>query len=163
MCFPGMISMWGGAGDEVPPGWLLCDGSQVSQSKYPNLYQAIGQNFGQNPGEGVFYLPDLRGRFIRGVDNNAGRDPDVSSRTDMVNTNIPSKTVGSIQSHALQNHFHWGWGVGADPNRNLAYGEMTPAWVSGKYVDPTLTPVDCNASAESRPINAYLHFIIKCD
>lgn len=35
----GEIKMW--AGDTIPDGWLLCDGSEVSKTDYPNLYAAI--------------------------------------------------------------------------------------------------------------------------
>jgi microcystin-dependent protein len=161
MCIPGMISMWGGAVDNIPAGWLLCNGAVINQIDYPDLYKAIGLSFGQQPPENdTFYLPDLRGRFIRGVDDSAGRDPDVSSRTDMQNDNIPSETVGSIQSHALQQHFHWSVGVGADPNNQLTYGPDTPAWTSGEVLGG-LPPFGCNLSHETRPVNAYLHFIVK--
>jgi microcystin-dependent protein len=57
---PGMIAPYVGAA--APGGWLLCDGSQVSQTTYAALYAAIGVNkFGTDTG-GNFYLPDLRGR-----------------------------------------------------------------------------------------------------
>ena len=36
----GEIKMW--AGDTIPDGWLLCDGSEVSKTDYPELYKAIG-------------------------------------------------------------------------------------------------------------------------
>ena len=36
----GEIKMW--AGDAIPDGWLLCDGSEVSKTDYPKLYKAIG-------------------------------------------------------------------------------------------------------------------------
>jgi len=56
-----------------PAGWLLCDGSQVSQTTYAELYIVLGganTNYQQQtqPDPGNFYLPDLRGRTIFGVD-----------------------------------------------------------------------------------------------
>lgn len=44
------------------PGWLLCDGSEVAQVTYPDLYAAIGASFGA-AGVGNFKLPDCRARF----------------------------------------------------------------------------------------------------
>ena len=54
------------AGTSVPDGWLMCDGSPVSRSAYPNLFTAIGATWG---GDGVntFKLPDLQGRTIVGT------------------------------------------------------------------------------------------------
>jgi len=69
----------GGAGG-IPPGWLLCDGSAVSRATYASLFGAIGINFGGGDGITTFNLPDMRGRFLRGVDHGAGRDPDAANR-----------------------------------------------------------------------------------
>ena len=49
-----------------PKGWLLCDGSAVSRTKYAKLYAVIGSTFGQNQmspnSDPKFYLPNLIGR-----------------------------------------------------------------------------------------------------
>jgi len=60
------------AGAIPPAGYLLCDGSEVPQARYPALYQVIGVIYqGTAPTSGVntFRLPDLRGRFALGKDN----------------------------------------------------------------------------------------------
>src|ERR1043165_4026287 len=107
MSTPGMIMMWGGTVENIPAGWLLCDGSSVSQSQYAGLYAAVGTNFGANPPAGEFYIPDLRGRFVRGQDPAGTLDPDAAKRTDMQNdTLIAGPKVGSVQADAFQNHVH---------------------------------------------------------
>lgn len=45
---------------------LLCDGRQVAQATYPDLYAAIGASYG-TASAGNFVLPDFRGRFPAGV------------------------------------------------------------------------------------------------
>ena len=60
----GIISPY--AGSSAPAGWLLCDGSAVSQSTYANLYAICGTTYG-NPGGGNFNLPDLRGKIPVGL------------------------------------------------------------------------------------------------
>lgn len=45
---------------------LLCDGSNVSQTTYADLYAAIGNTYGSAPA-GQFKLPDFRARFPVGV------------------------------------------------------------------------------------------------
>lgn len=60
------------SGTIAPSGYLLCNGQSVSQSLYPYLYQSIGDTYkGAKPAiTGEFYLPDLRGRTIVGLDSN---------------------------------------------------------------------------------------------
>lgn len=67
----GEIKMW--AGDKIPNGWLLCDGSEVSQTKYPNLYAAIGNLWGTPSNSSNFKLPNLTGRVPVGY-NSADTD-----------------------------------------------------------------------------------------
>jgi microcystin-dependent protein len=58
---------------ETPPkGWLLCDGSAVSRTKYAKLFDLVGTTFGGGDGIRTFNVPDLRGRFPLGKDNLGG-------------------------------------------------------------------------------------------
>ena len=60
------------AGDVIPAGYLLCDGSEVKQSTYIELFNVIGIKYRDITlllGAGTFALPDLRGRFPLGRDN----------------------------------------------------------------------------------------------
>ena len=45
---------------QSPEGFLLCDGSNFDALQYPELYKVLGN---------VSKLPDLRGQFIRGANN----------------------------------------------------------------------------------------------
>ncbi|OAS19593.1 hypothetical protein A5481_24590 [Methylobacterium platani] len=109
-----------------------------------------------SPPDGQFYLPDLRGRFVRGVDDNAGRDPDVKARTDMQNRDIKSATVGSVQSHAFQNHDHE-YTVFPATGGNIASGTY---WAQGPALTQQVDGSKYNVSTETRPTNVALHFII---
>lgn len=56
------------AGSVSPVGWLLCDGSEISQIGYPDLFAVIGATFntgGEAPGN--FRVPDLRRRVAVGA------------------------------------------------------------------------------------------------
>jgi microcystin-dependent protein len=78
------------AGNAVPAGYLAADGASVSSASYPELYAVIGVTYG---GDGsVFSLPDLRGEFIRGMDNGRGIDS--------------SRSIGSAQADELRSHVH---------------------------------------------------------
>ncbi len=53
---------------EPPEGWLVCDGQEVSRQTYARLFAKIGTTFGEGDYEETFNLPDLRGVFVRGWD-----------------------------------------------------------------------------------------------
>lgn len=74
---------------QVPDGWLKCDGSEVSRSQYADLFAAVGEIYGVGDGITTFKLPDLRGEFIRGLDDGRGVDA--------------SRVLGSFQADAGRN------------------------------------------------------------
>ncbi len=77
------------------PGYLLADGQTLSTTAYPNLFAKIGYLFG---GSGsTFNLPDLRGRYLAGLDNMGGA---AANRI----TNFNADNIGNIggaQSYAI--------------------------------------------------------------
>ena len=102
---PGGTSADGGAG-AAPAGWLLCDGSAVSRTTYATLFGAIGINFGGGDGIATFNLPDLRGRFMRGADHGAGRDPNAATRTASNPMGPTGDSVGTVEGDAFASHQH---------------------------------------------------------
>ena len=54
------------AGDIVPNGFLICNGSSVSREQYPNLFNVIGTKYGSE-NKSFFNLPNLNDRFIQGA------------------------------------------------------------------------------------------------
>ena len=61
----GFINAFGGS--VVPAKHLLCDGSEIGRSEYPELFAAIGTTWGEGDGVETFNLPDLRDYFLRGA------------------------------------------------------------------------------------------------
>lgn len=78
------------AASKCPRGYLPCDGRELVQSQYPDLYKIIGKTFGG--GQKTFCVPNLQGRFIRGWDE----DGDVDS----------GRKFGEPQEDAIQGHSH---------------------------------------------------------
>ncbi len=68
----GMISDFAGAEANVPSGWLICGGQDVSRTTYARLFLAIGTTYGTGDGSSTFTLPDCRGRVRAGKDNMGG-------------------------------------------------------------------------------------------
>lgn len=54
------------AGQDLPPGCLLCNGAAVSRTTYAALFSAIGTIYGAGDGSTTFNLPNLEERFIQG-------------------------------------------------------------------------------------------------
>lgn len=85
---------------EIGSGWLWCDGSTVSRTTYRQLFAAIGTAWGSGDGHSTFNLPDLRGIFVRGVNDGSGRDPDVALRLPQYPGGNRGDAAGSIQLFA---------------------------------------------------------------
>jgi microcystin-dependent protein len=141
------------AGDKPPPGWLLCDGSVLGRAEHPALFAAIGTAHGGGGGAGSFNLPDYRGRFLRGVDHGASRDPDASRRTTASGGGSVGDSVGSVQGEQLGRHAHalYFTSVASHP------GTSSANVLQG--IGPSLDGPA--AGSETRPVNAAVHWIVK--
>ena len=148
----GEVIMW--AGSTAPYGYLICNGSQVSRTTYATLFGIVGTSFGQGNGTTTFHLPDLRGRFVRGLDGGAGVDPDAAGRTAMNTGGATGNNVGSVQADAFESHNH---SIDAVGGINVA----PVADTSDSSSTPTSIDTNNTGGNETRPVNAYLNFIIK--
>ena len=52
---PGFIAPF--AGSTAPDGWLVCDGSAISRTRYADLFAVIGTTYGSGDGNTTFNLP----------------------------------------------------------------------------------------------------------
>jgi phage-related tail fiber protein len=172
---PGIVVPY--AGTIAPNGWLVCDGSPVSRTTYAALFAAIGTNHGPGDGAATFNLPDYRGRFLRGVDQGAGVDPDANARTAARTGGSTGDAVGSVQSWATGlpsagfvtstagGHAHGVYGATYLGSGGAigTFGPGTPFKLNTTITDTkgdhshTITGGD----NETRPANAYVHYIIK--
>lgn len=97
----GEIKMW--AGDTIPDGWLLCDGSEVSKTTYPNLYEAIGDLWGVPSSSSNFKLPNLAGKVPVGY-NSADTDFTPVGHTDGEKTH--TLTIAEMPSHSHSRNYY---------------------------------------------------------
>jgi len=137
------------AANSAPPGYLAANGASVSTSTYAALFAAIGYTFGGSGG--AFNVPDLRGYFVRGVDNGRGVDS--------------GRGFGTNQSDAFQGHFH-GWR--RFPANGGGSGNTPLAQAGGTIINTIVTsPVTDGVNgtprtaAETRPTNIALLGCIK--
>lgn len=148
------------ASETVPTGFLECNGAAISRTTYSYLYSTIGIIHGQGNGSTTFNLPDLRGRFPRGWDHGASRDPDKASRTAAATGGQTGDHVGSVQADAFASHSHTvknatSYGPGAYSVLLAPYGaDGDVVWISG-YLSSS------GGSTETRPLNVNVMYCIK--
>lgn len=178
-------------------GWLFCDGSLVSAWDYPELFATIGALYGttqaRNTGgksETLFYIPDYRGVFLRGLTRDAtrgapqtgmARDPDAASRTgaryDTTSNQYQGNTgnaVGSTQADAYLTHEHTyqeaaspvvppppPLGLFAQPQDGDEPMGLQSATTTDETYTGSGTPPDPISTTETRPLNTAVNFIIK--
>lgn len=147
VCFFGMSS--------APNGFLKCNGAAVSRTTYDVLFAAIGTTFGSGDGSTTFNLPDLRGEFLRALDDGRGVDS--------------GRSLASTQSWAIEN-MTGSWRSGQHSAYDLTTGVFTSAnsshrtYASGTnagamhYFDASN---QVNTSTETRPRNVALLACIK--
>jgi microcystin-dependent protein len=82
----------------APTGWLLCNGKEYNTEEYSQLYKAISYSWGGQAN--TFRVPDLRGQFLRGVDNATGIDPNAEAREAAYAGGNSGDMVGSTQGFA---------------------------------------------------------------
>jgi microcystin-dependent protein len=183
---PGTIIAWGGPGGTsadggaggAPAGWLLCDGSAVSRTTYATLFGAIGINFGGGDGIATFNLPDLRGRFVRGADHGAGRDPNAATRTASAPMGPTGDSVGTLEGDAFASHQH--------PLTDPGHSHLSPTttgvagthetagnasngfdYIDGAGASPAVSTSTtgitegATGGAETRPKNVAVNYLIK--
>ncbi len=147
-------------------GWILCDGQALKIYEFPQLFAAIGFLYGQQ-GDDQFRIPDLRGFFLRGAHGELNNvDPDAQKRTPATNGSVTGP--GSIQGSAIQSHKH----KYQMPQSATVAGDKGPALSTTIAQDteaPDLdsmsgkTPLQDKVSAdETRPVNIYVNYLIKC-
>jgi microcystin-dependent protein len=142
----GMIC-FNGSATEVP-GWLRCNGQAVSRTTYAALFARIGTTFGVGNGSTTFNLPELRGEFIRGLDE--GRAVDAG------------RTLGSSQADMLEAHNH---NVGAFTTSasNTGQGVFNFYAVTSHGGGSSFNgyTTSSNGGTETRPRNVAFPFFIK--
>lgn len=124
----GTIISFAGPTSKIPAGWTVCDGRQLdgTTAQYKQLYDMIGNSWG---GSGTnFNLPDLRGAFLRGV--NEGKtgtysDPNASTRSASNSGGNTGDKVGTIQTDQTRSHVHGGSGYTDTDGAHQHKGHVT--------------------------------------
>ncbi len=100
---PGIISMFGG--DVAPSGYLLCDGTAVSRTVYPELFAAIGTSWGVGDGTTSFNVPLIQERFPVGKGSAAWANA-LAHKAGSKDLVVPTHAHDMGHSHTVASHNH---------------------------------------------------------
>lgn len=123
------------AGSSAPSGFLLCDGSSVAVSQFPDLFAAIGYTYGG--GGANFNVPDLRGRTIAGVNGGTFTSLGTTVGAETATAPLPVHAhTGSITVNAGGAHAHTASAVGnsSTHTHRTNIGTTTLGGPSASYV-----------------------------
>ncbi len=124
----GEIRMWGGPISAIPPGWLHCDGSEVSRTTFASLFAVLETIYGPGDGSTTFNLPDFRDRSPMGaMQDDAGVPKTNVSGALTQSGGAPTHTLTTSQ---MPSHRHTLRGQTTFANRQSATGNV-PAWTGG--------------------------------
>jgi Phage Tail Collar Domain len=117
-------------GKVAPDGWLLCDGKDIP-APYKELIVLVGEK-----------TPDMKGRFLRGIDPTGTNDPD------------GARAIGSVQEDEFKSHSHSN--VLSVTGKLGAYsGNISP--IANQFNFESAEA----GGKETRPKNVAVNFIIK--
>jgi hypothetical protein len=135
--------------------YLLCNGHELDQNTYSELYAQIGTTY--DPEGKLFLLPNLCGAFLRGANHGAGRDPEAAAR------NLGSEPVGLgvTQKYATaQPRKAFTCTIDLPSGTSRQHGETYgPAMKEGG--DKTIDTCTKGGDPDTRPVNVYVEFYIK--
>ena len=152
----------------MPTGWLKCNGALLSRTTYAALFAVIGTTYGAGDGSTTFALPDLRGEFLRGLDD--GRGVDGGRALGSAQRGSLSMFVASVaDGRLLQLNANNGGvsALGLDSVANYVYSIDTSHQYAVNVVNGAVGTawgfgaVDYNYVGSTRPHNVALNFIIK--
>jgi microcystin-dependent protein len=156
------------AASTAPTGYLYCNGAAVSRSVYASLFAVVGTTYGIGDGSTTFNLPELRGEFIRGYNNqpSTGLDPGrvfASTQTDIIkNHTHPASTTASDSGH--QHNYSVLSGGGGTSFSGGPQG-LTTAQTDVGYANISASTTISNntggSTTETRPVNISLLPCIK--
>ena len=116
----------------APAGYIKANGATISRSAYAWLFGRIGVTFGAGDGSTTFEIPDLRGEFLRGLDDGRGVDS--------------GRAIGTAQGDDFKSHTHVENGL-----VQAGAGGGGAITISGGSVDGPAT--GAAGGAETRPRN----------
>lgn len=131
--------------------WLQCDGQELSEADYAELFEIISNKYGECKQNGTFRIPDYRGEFLRGA--KAGTDPKTSDPGMFQGCSTKRPNGASFIADILHLPISHKETHGITKNNNIGYNDNI------KTVEQTTCTQ--GGDKETRPINVSVNYYIK--
>lgn len=169
---PGYIIM--SIDTNIPEGFMLCNGSQLLKTSYPDLLAAIGTSYGETDGSGGvgtshFKIPDFINRYIvpaytgqaiSGGSSSHSHTTTSSAYITPVDTNHSHTSANTNDGAYAWNHGHNaanaanGGAYGTNPVNANKTGNLGSAAISGSgHQHPTWTNVNWGYNADANDVS----------
>lgn len=125
-----------------PAGYVKANGAALSRSVYAWLFGRIGTTWGVGDGSTTFNVPDLRGEFLRGLDDGRGVDT--------------GRVLATAQASQNLSHNHGGATGSATDNYSTAVLNGTSAGDNYASVTASMShahAIAADGGTEARPRN----------
>lgn len=146
------------AGNTPPVGYIKANGAAVGRVLYAGLFAQIGTTFGAGDGSTTFNLPDLRGEFIRGVDDGRGLDAGRVLGSVQAGQNLSHTHTGSTAAAGAHTHAISGTALAAGEHSHTAPRAQNNN-VGGGSPNFTTANLQNGTTAATNPAGAHTHTI----
>lgn len=165
---PGSIAPF--AGTSAPEGWELCNGNAFDGTldKYKPLYDVIQNTYGGTAASS-FNVPDLRGVFLRGLDNGRGLDDDRDLgpvvQSDQIKSHNHSASTSGAGGHSHSVSYWASDSEGGSGYNSMLWDDQYLKYqtfntnAAGEHSHPIY--VGATGGVETRPKNLAVNYIIK--
>lgn len=144
----------------APDGWLKANGQAVSRTTYSALFTVLGTTYGNGDGSTTFNVPDLRGEFLRSLDDGRGVDTGRTIGTSQPESNAPH-THFSVSNLNGNNGSQYVPGTSTTHTIAAMGGSGYELYtLQGQSNPPTVAPTSSHG-VESRPRNVAVLACIK--
>ena len=153
-------------GATIPDKYLLCNGQEIAQADYPELYAVIGSlECCQSENEGMFKVPDLRGEFLRGAGVNShagqGNGGELGEHQDATRHITMSQWTETNQAGGNIGFYGYGGTNSTISNRDSNLGLVDKGYKLHTIMSNLSTGESDVPYYTSRPTNTSINFIIR--
>ena len=159
----GAIQMW--PTTSAPTGYLLCTGTAVSRSAYPDLFAVIGTTFGVGDGTTTFNLPNYSDRMPIGAGTIGALAATGGSKDAVVVSHTHTATsvvTDPGHTHTITGGFStYAGGNSSGANSTFRYVPNTDSSTTGVTVATTNASAGVSGTNANLPPYLGINFIIK--
>jgi microcystin-dependent protein len=162
-----------GMSNSLPVGYLKCNGAAISRTAFVSLFTIIGTTYGAGDGSTTFNLPDLRGEFLRGLDDSRGIDISRSLGSAQSAQNLSHSHTVNSHNHGGGSHAHsfgvkqggysnsmWHWN-GGTPSGSDSVPDSSAGTNASSVISSESPGTNSDGGSDLRPRNMAVNYFIK--